>query len=266
MKVKQMLGAALAVGLAASLIPAFGETVVSPRDKEAWAKLTPAERKAAVEYRLGGMCVKPGSQTGRIALVNAQKRVPADVIRETCSYLAEKTNYRIEVTEGEFSFPKPKPVADVNVYVVDDANLPGLLHAPEERWTTVNVAPLAEGQGAKESFLKARTQKEVTRAFLLACGAQDSNYPNSIMGAKTKPADLDKHVDCRFAVDILRRLGPYLEKFGVRPAIRQPYRVAVQQGWAAAPTNDMQKAIWDKIHAMPTEPIKIKPEAKKVKE
>ena len=31
-----------------------------------------------------------------------------------------------------------------------------------------------------------------------------------------------------------------------------------------APTNDVQKAIWDEIHAMPTEPIKIKPETKKV--
>ena len=30
--------------------------------------------------------------------------------------------------------------------------------------------------------------------------------------------------------------------------------------------NEYQKAIWDKVHAMPTAPIKIKPETKKVKE
>ena len=44
---------------------------------------------------------------------------------------------------------------------------------------------------------------------------------------------------------------------------RVPYLVAVQEGWAPQPTNDVQKAIWDKVHALPTEPIKIKPEEKK---
>ena len=44
------------------------------------------------------------------------------------------------------------------------------------------------------------------------------------------------------------------------------YKKACEEGWAPAPTNDIQKAIWDKIHAMPTAPIKIKPETKKVRE
>ena len=41
------------------------------------------------------------------------------------------------------------------------------------------------------------------------------------------------------------------------------YRTAVKEGWAPQPTNDVQKAIWDKVHAMPTEPLKIKSETKK---
>ena len=41
------------------------------------------------------------------------------------------------------------------------------------------------------------------------------------------------------------------------------YQDACEMGVAPAPTNDVQKAIWDKVHAMPTEPIKIKPEEKK---
>ena len=47
------------------------------------------------------------------------------------------------------------------------------------------------------------------------------------------------------------------------PGKRSVYRKACEEGWAPAPTNDVQKAIWDKVHAMPTEPIKIKPETKK---
>ena len=44
---------------------------------------------------------------------------------------------------------------------------------------------------------------------------------------------------------------------------RTVYRKACEEGWAPQPTNDVQKAIWDKVHAMPTEPLKIKPETKK---
>ena len=41
------------------------------------------------------------------------------------------------------------------------------------------------------------------------------------------------------------------------------YKKACEEGWAPNPTNEFQKAIWDKVHELPTEPIKIKPEEKK---
>ena len=58
----------------------------------------------------------------------------------------------------------------------------------------------------------------------------------------------------------------FLKSRGYAPLIRAPYAKACREGWAPAPTNDIQKAIWDKVHAMPTAPIKIKPETKKVRE
>ena len=78
-----------------------------------------------------------------------------------------------------------------------------------------------------------------------------------------KPSDLDKLVE-EVPVDISMRTIEYLSKMGVTPIQYTTYYRAVQQGWAAAPTNDIQKAIWDKVHAMPTAPLKIKPETKKV--
>ena len=42
------------------------------------------------------------------------------------------------------------------------------------------------------------------------------------------------------------------------------YWQACKEGWAPAPTNDVQKAIWDKVHSLPTAPLKIAPEPKKV--
>ena len=64
-------------------------------------------------------------------------------------------------------------------------------------------------------------------------------------------------------MDIVQRFWDYMKPLGVLPAQRATYLKACEEGWAPAPTNDVQKAIWEKVHAMPTEPLKIKPETKK---
>ena len=70
-------------------------------------------------------------------------------------------------------------------------------------------------------------------------------------------------MDSRLPVDVIKRFGPYLEGYGVNPEKIVSYRKACEEGWAPQPTNDFQKAVWDDVHAMPSEPIKIKPEEKK---
>ena len=127
----------------------------------------------------------------------------------------------------------------------------------------VNVAPLAKGAGEKPQFFAARVQKELTRGFCLLAGAQNSGYPDALVGCMTKPEDLDRFMDCRLPIDVMNRFAPYLKGYGITPRVYSTYRKACEEGWAPAPTNDVQKAIWDKVHAMPTEPIKIKPEEKK---
>ena len=176
----------------------------------------------------------------------------------------EHLKIAIEVKDGTFSFPKPNIIGNASLVVVDDDKFPAMLHAPESRWCMVNIASLAHGAGQKQQFFAARVQKELTRGFSLLAGTQSSNYPKSILGCVTKPEDLDVFEDCRLPVDILSRFTPYLAGYGVKPCILSTYRKACEEGWAPAPTNDVQKAIWDKVHTMPTEPIKIKPEEKKV--
>ena len=50
-------------------------------------------------------------------------------------------------------------------------------------------------------------------------------------------------------------------KIGFRPFRRTTYKRACKEGWAPAPTNDVQKAIWEKIKAekdqKPSNPIKV---------
>ena len=232
-------------------------------DKEAWKKMSPSERKAEIEYRIGGRLLRPGSGVGELVFVNAQKRINKSVLTEVMTNLVAKYKFNIALQEGEFSFPSPKLVGNLTLFIVDDPMLPHLLSAPENRWAMVNVARLSEGAGGKIPFLEARTKKEITRGFALLAGAQDSTYPNSLLGPVVSPADLDSHVDCRMPVDIIRRFKPYLEKFGVKPRVMIPYCEACKEGWAPAPTNEVQKAHWEAARKLPTKPIKVEYDPKK---
>lgn len=227
-------------------------------------KHLPKGKLEEIRYRhTGGLLTKPGTQNGKIVYVNCQSSVPHDWLVTNATVFAQETRFKIEVTEGEFSFPKPNIVGNASLFVIDNPDMPTLLAAPENRWVAVNVAPLRRGEGEKRSFFAARVNKELTRGFCLLAGTQDSNYPNALVGCVTKPDDLDKFYDCVLPVDVPARFASYVKGYGVTPAVITTYRMACQEGWAPAPTNDVQKAIWGKVHAMPTEPLKIKPETKK---
>lgn len=231
--------------------------------------LTPADRarlQAAIYKRTGGKVKKPGVQRGKLVYVNAQKRAPQEWLVDNAKTFADHTRIEIQVAEGSFEFPNPKIIGEGSLFVIDDPKLPSLLHAPESRWVMVNVAPLAKGAGEKPAYFAARVQKELTRGFSLLAGTQTSNYPDSLLGCVTKPEDLDHFADCRLPVDILQRFAPYIAGYGVTPYTLVTYRKACEEGWAPAPTNDVQKTIWEKVHALPSEPIKIMPETKKVSE
>ena len=49
---------------------------------------------------------------------------------------------------------------------------------------------------------------------------------------------------------------------GIVPPRKTTYREACEQGWAPKPANAVQQKVWDEVHAMPTEPMKILPKSK----
>ncbi len=240
-------------------------TIVPMPDKEKWEKMTPSERRQNLEYRLGGRVFRPGTGLGRVVFVNSQKSASASVIQSCVNDLKNKFKFNIELSEGNFEFPKPKIFGEMSLYVVDDDSLPPLLSAPESRWVLVNVAGLKVGDGQKQSFFEARVRKELTRGFCLLAGAQDSTYRNSLTGAILKPSDLDNHLDCSVPIDVVQRITPYMAKFGVTPIDMVPYALACKEGWAPKPTNSVQQAYWDDAHNIPKKPIKIKFDRKRGK-
>jgi hypothetical protein len=219
---------------------------------------------------MGGSIMVPNSMKGHILVANMQTKVPASELEKTVKQLIGMTRLDIRFTNiaGEVSpsvaNKKVKELgANAVIFVTDSDKCDiSLLCAPENGWTIINSSVVTK-DAKNEIFAAARLRKELMRGFFAATGAMNSRYPGTVMNYVGKPSDLDKLVE-EVPVDMSMRTIEYLSKMGVTPIQYTTYYRAVQQGWAAAPTNDIQKTIWDKVHAMPTAPLKIKPETKKV--
>ena len=240
--------------------------------QEAFAKLSPEERQKAVEEgrahfleRTGGYVRNTSGQKGRVLVANAQKSVSLDGVRKSVTKLGEQMKIAIDIedvdgadTAKTASLLKDRK-ANAVVYIVETGKSP-LLVSPDECWATVSVSALGDLNAAS------RLEKETMRALTFLCGGTASGYPNPMTYPVTDVRQLDLIEAPDLPIDVIQRMQMYLEKLGVTPYKQTTYRTACKQGWAPAPTNDVQKAIWDKVHEMPSEPIKIKPETKKVSE
>ncbi len=199
----------------------------------------------------------PGSQKGAIVFVNAQQRLPESEIQAVCSIVEKATKCKAVIGT--------KNASPVTIEIVDDENTPVLTAYPEDYKAKVNISKLAEGLSGKalNKFFASRCRKELLRAFCFACGAGGSQYPNNIM-AIGKIADLDL-CDEFIPGDTAYTCADRLLKIGITQKKYVPYAKAVRDGWAPAPTNDVQRAIWEKVHQIPDKPITIKYDPKKDK-
>lgn len=225
--------------------------------------------KSVIE-RTGGFLERPSKTKGRVVFVNTQKTVTIDEIAPVAAQLSRTLHVKVELVPGApVSIEKAKASfssfqdAKAAIFIVENAEYQDpVLVSPEGRWAIVNVAPLSADK-AKQPYIAARTRKEMARAFSMLCGAFDSTYSDSLMGTVSKPTELDAFTDFMPPMDVVGRVRKYLVKIGVPTQSLVSYRTACKEGWAPPPTNDIQKVVWDNVHALPTEPIKIKPETQK---
>ena len=262
-----------------ALLFACGGAAILAAAAEGGSKLTAEELKARKEKvlaiqmrRNGGVVRKEGSLQGRIAIVNAQSKVEAAAFEDTLGRLRKELRMDIALVKGDpvtlataqDAFKKTQ--ANLALFIVDSDAIPGtILVMPENGWGILNVAPLAAG--AEGEKLASRVMKDTVRAFALVAGAANSQYSQSLMGPVTKPEDLDAIESTRLPPDLQSRIFSYAKGFGVTPYIQTTYLNACREGWAPAPTNEFQKAIWEKIKADkergPTNPITIPPPGRK---
>lgn len=246
------------------------------RRKAAIEALSPEQRKAYYEKQRArrvasaGGIIRKTNGTGRIVYANAQSTVKSGEIAKAMEALAKFLRVRIDAIDVQAG-----DVADAGgflaggkaqaaVVVVDNAVDPALLVAPEERWAKVNVGKL-KGKNVQE-----RARAEFLRAFCYLCGGVGSEYKNPLTGFIGSPEQLDasSSADLQLPIDVVSRFTPYLKQIGVTPYVETTYRRACREGWAPAPTNDLQKAVWDEINAGkergPANALKIpSPRAKK---
>jgi len=268
--------------IAAVVVFAYSLTLVAETARPVVSAEASAVKAARIAEKkrtmLGPKVIKPNSMKGTIAVLSAQQRVPLTDFETAISSLQKPSRFNVAIKTvaapavcdcKTFQHMKATAAAEVAVIVIDNPDYPVMIAAPEDQWAVVNVAKLEqglpEGDAIRKRMLAGRTRREVARALAHACGGIGSMFENNMMDA-VKIDELDT-VNEFIPVDVMNRLTTYLEKIGVTPAYEKYYYFACKEGWAQTPTNDIEKAIWNRVKDQkergPTNPILIKPKKAK---
>lgn len=220
----------------------------------------------------GDITVWP-EEAGLFLFVDTQSRVTGAAIEKPIAALANDFNIdirRIAGSGGDVDLRKiPAELkghgAKGGIWIVDDPALPVSLAAVEDGWGVLNVAPILSDEPSADT-LALRTKKYINRLFADLHGIGD---PMMMPACVMKPAVGIKGVDAlicsTFSPESTGKISTALAAAGYKQRKFGTYYDACEEGWAPAPTNDIQKAIWDKVHQMPTKPIKIQPPNRKRK-
>jgi len=217
----------------------------------------------------GGMLTLWPKDHGRFLFINSQTRVEATVISTPVQSLVGSFNVDICVVEKKddgFDVRKASAAlrelgAKGGIWLVDDPDLPVTLVAPENDWGMINLAPLsADAPNAERLAL--RVQKFIFRTFANLHGISDPvMMPGCVMKQAVGIAGVDALICSTFSPEAQAKVSGYLAKAGYKQRKYGTYYDACEEGWAPAPTNAVQKAIWDKVHQLPTKPLTIKRES-----
>lgn len=210
-------------------------------------KMSLREKIAERHAKAGGMIEAP--VTGqRVFVVNKQSRVKAAAISEIVAKIRDVAKLPIEMNDnvsGDISSRIDAKEGAV-ILLVDDAVSPSVLVAPENAWCSINVGMLAKDEPT-ERRLKARTEKEMWRGLCMALGASNAIFQPCLMRTIRSLKDLDYCSNEIPSPEPLGKLEDAAKEFGIMRLRSVTYKTACFEGWAPAPTNDVQKAIYDGV-------------------
>jgi len=132
------------------------------------------------------------------------------------------------------------------IAVVDgDPDLPALSVFPEERIGIVNADRLRREHEDDPSAPEMRVSKEIWRAIGFIGGIGFSAQENDMMQPYYTLEEIDANNHPYIQPMNMAKMAALWKRFGVKRERRIPYFKAVKEGWAPAPTNEYQRAIWD---------------------
>lgn len=207
-----------------------------------------------VQARKVERVTKPNSSKGYIAVINLQEKVAESNFVAAVDIVCRRYQYVFKFLKDA----KDAKDATCVIMIIDDPAKPPMTVSPEALRAEVNVAALTadlSSDSAKSKFIGPRSRKEFLRAFAYMAGAGGSGFGGNILDVATI-RDLDYREEF-IPADAETTAATHLQKRGLIPALWVPYEVACEQGWAPAPTNEYQKAVWDKVHELPTNPLPL---------
>ena len=226
------------------------------------AYATPARVRGKRGKTASGMVIEAPFTGKRVRIVDGQRRVGAEVFEAIAKEFAETVWFKVERVHGATS-PKtvlPDDTVGLVVRVEDCEGTPTLLIAPENGWAKVNIAGLAT-DNPNADILSQRVRRAIWRAVAYVLGAGNERLPSVLSPIETI-ADLDK-LPPTPTPEAFNTILHAAEVRGIGKIKFVTYHRACDEGWAPAPTNDVQRAIWEKVKADkergPTNPIKIDP-------
>ena len=241
-------------------------------DAAAGTATTNAVDKAVLHQRMlertGGIITVPGK--GKIVVMNGQRRIAETTVRLFADNLASIFRARVDVepidgfTVVGADEQRRGRQANVAFYLVEDSSLPISLVSMEGRWAAINVSKVADRDVSAET-LKKRTMRELQRVMkaLMTSVVVNGDTAQIVI----KGDDLDEVAGGVITPAVMVEMLTGLPAWGITPERTSTYKRACRQGWAPAPTNEFQKAIYEQVKADkergPTNPITIQPPKKK---
>lgn len=216
----------------------------------------------------GGMTLIKGK--GRVTLIDCRPTQSMCDFRESMAKLRDTFNIDIRHVKGiTFTLQNAKQQllateSNVAVFIVDDPLYPMTLSTSEDNWALVNIAQIKKDNPSPEK-LKRRTNILLVRQCCRALGSDETKALDCCFRTIQKASDIDSIKSLDVTINPYLSISEVLNLRGIEPFEYGTYRDACEAGVAKPPTNQLQKAIWQEVHQLPTKPIKILPESQRKK-
>ena len=216
--------------------------------------------------RSGGLTKLSGK--GFVAVIDCRGHGTTNDYTSGVNYISSLFGIRISTTKGipfslsNVSSQLNKSKGNVAVFIADDASLPMTLSAPEEKWSMLNIARINIDNPDTQVF-----RKRLSLLFIRQCcrvlGADETLGRDSCFHSVFSIRDLDDITSYDVTMGPEITIPDVMKLRGIEKIVYGTYEEACMMGVAPVPTNDIQKAIWNRVHAAPKNPMKIEFDPKK---